>query len=108
MPIEKPQEHSECHYSAAHLEASDEEGSSCLIQGDLPVLLCPAQTSLASQGFSSSDAFPLSLGPGSKTQQAVSRISSTQAFQLYNPIVFISWLILFRLNGLPVGHSFQG
>lgn len=53
-------------------------------------------------------AFLLSLGPGSKTHQAASRISSTQAFQLYNPIVFISWLIIFGLNGLPVGHSFQG
>lgn len=54
-------------------------------------------------------AFLLSLRPGSKTQQAVSRISSfSWAFQLYNAIVFISWLILFGLNGLPVGHSFQG
>lgn len=44
--------------SAAHLEGSDEEGSSCLIQGDLPVLLCPAHTSLVCQGFYSSDCLP--------------------------------------------------
>lgn len=74
MSIKKPQELSECHYQPsnpeAHLEASDEEGSSCLIQGDLPVLLCPAQTSLVSQDSTAATASLLSLGAGSKTQQA--------------------------------------
>lgn len=67
------------------------------------MLLCPAQTSLASQDFDRSD----SLSPltGTRLQDTT---SSEQDFQLYNPIAFISWLILFRLNALPVGHSFQG
>lgn len=44
--------------SAAHPDCSNEQGSSRLIQEDVPVLLCPAHTSLACQDFYSSDCLP--------------------------------------------------
>lgn len=63
---------------------------------------------LRTQGFDSSDCLPPLTGTSLQDTTSSEQISSTQAFQLYNPVVFISWLILLGLNGLPVGHSFQG
>lgn len=110
--MKKPQELSECHY----WPLSQQLTWKAVMRRALPAwskgisLCCSVQHTphLFVRASTAATASLLSLGPGSQTQQAESRIPSTHAFQLYKPIVFISWLILFGLNGLPVGHSFQG
>lgn len=112
MPRKKPQELSECHswpltqqltriaVMSKALPAWSKRMSLCCTVQHTPHWLVRTSTAATVS--------LLSLGPGSQTQQAESRIPSTWAFQIYKPIVFISWLILFGLNELPVGQSFQG